>query len=113
MNYELSKIIYENKHLPLIHSQEEFRIKILEEIKLSENHFSINDLVKRIRSKCLFQKEQNVTYAGEIDFIGTDLYFINTVVWEYIWDKKLMIDFVNYSNNRDSNVYLLKNNQYE
>lgn len=109
----LAKTIYGNQYLPLMYSQEKFRIIILEEIEQSENHFSINELVKIIRSKCFFKKEQNVTYAGEIDFIGPDLDFINTIVWEHIWDKKLMIDFTNNSKNRDSDVFILKNNQNE
>ncbi len=91
----VSKTIYGEQYLPLACTPEDFKSLILSEIEQSENHFSSHDLIARIGRKCDFQKEPNVTYAGSIGFLGTDLDFINKVIWKQIWDKKLMIDLTN------------------
>lgn len=97
------------KRLPLTHSVEEFRNIVLKEIEQSEIHFSFKILISRIRQKVTFKKELNEIYEGEIDFLGTDLDFINTIIWEQIWDKKLMIDFTDNRQNLNPDIYFLKN----
>lgn len=106
----VSKTHFGMKYLPLTNSQEEFRDIILNEIEQSEHHFIFNDLIARIRSRCSFKEESHENYAGGIDFSGTELDFINTLIWEQIWDKKLMIDFTDKRPNHNSDTFFLKNN---
>jgi len=89
----MSKTIMGDQFLPITNTTEDFQRIILSEIEGSENHFDFNGLIARIRSKCEFKKEINTTYTGSLDFLGTELDFINKMIWEQIWNKKLMIDF--------------------
>ena len=107
----ISRTIFNEQFLPIACTVEEFKNLILFEIEQSENLFSSRDLIARISRKCDFQKEPNVTYEGSIGFLGNDLNFINSVIWEQIWDKKLMIDFTNNRQSRGSEqFYFIKTN---
>lgn len=104
-NMYVSKTIYGEQYLQIACTTEDFKNLILSEIEQSEAHFSSPDLIARISRKCDFQKEPNATYAGSIGFLGKDLDYINRIVWELIWDKKLMIDFTNNRQNRNSEIF--------
>lgn len=110
-NMYISKTIYGEQYLPIACTTVDFKNLILSEIEQSENHFSSHDLIARISRQCDFQKEPNVTYAGSIGFLGNDLDIINRIIWELIWDKKLMIDFINNRQNHSSEIfYFIKTN---
>lgn len=107
----ITTTVFGEYFLPIACTMEDFKSIILSEIEQSENNFSINDLITRIKYKCDFKKEPNVIYAGSIYFLGTDLDFINKIIWEQIWDKKLMIDFTDKRQNRNSEIfYFIKPN---
>lgn len=107
----VTKTIYGEQYLPIECTTEDFKNLILSEIEQSENHFSSHDLIARISRKWDFQKEPNVTYVGSIGFLGNDLDFINRIIWEQIWDKKLMIDITNNRQIRNSEIfYFIKTN---
>ena len=88
-----SRIVKSDQFLALKCTREEFRTKILAEIEKSEKHFSFNELCSRIRSLCEFEKDNDTDYLDIIDFQRPDTDYINEIIWELIWNKKLMIDF--------------------
>lgn len=104
----ISRTVNGEQYLPIECTTEEFKSLILSEIEQSENHFYFRDLVARINDKCKFKKEPNVTYSGSINFLETERDIINRIIWEQIWDKKLMIDFTNNRQNCNSEIYFIK-----
>lgn len=105
----MSEIYTKVAFLPITCTEEEFRNKILTEIELFEKSFSFFDLVTKVKPNCEFKKDSNIDYIGGIDFMGSELNFINSIIWEQIWDKKLMIDFTNNrQNHRPDLFYFIK-----
>jgi hypothetical protein len=100
-----TRTISRDQLLPLTCTREGFQIIILSEIEQSNNHFSFEELISGIKSKCDFKIEHNVNYLGTIDFLKTDFDFINKIIWEQIWDKKLMIDFTVKRQDRNPNIF--------
>lgn len=98
------KTILGTTYLPLKCKIEDLRKIINQSIDECEDHFSFNDLLNQIKPKVEFDKEPNTQYST-IDFIGTDLDFINGITWEQIWDRKLVIDLTNRRPIRDQEIF--------
>ena len=102
--------IFGNVELRLTCSDEELKKIVVESIEEFQRRFSIDDLFYSIRNKTTFEKAPNTNYSGTIDFTRLDLDNINYLIWEHIWDRKLMIDLTNKKNpfSQSDTIYFIK-----
>lgn len=100
----MTRTIFGTTYLPLKCKTEDLRKIMNQSIDECEDHFSFNDLLNQIIPKVEFEKELNTEYST-IEFNGTDLDIINGIIWEQIWDKKLMIDLTFKRPFRDPEIF--------
>lgn len=70
------------------YTDEQFKEIILKSIAEVPTHFTLDDLFSLIGDKIEKGGRQN----GYIIFAGNKKNSINRLIWEQIWDRKLMID---------------------
>lgn len=77
-------------------SNDDLRSFVEDFIEQSDFYFTFNSLclyiVSLANQKDLFVKESNVEYS-EIELNGIDIKRINLIIWDKIWDRKIIIDF--------------------
>lgn len=76
--------------IPSTYTDEEFKEIILKSIAEVPTHFTVDDLFSLIGDKIEKGDRQN----GYIIFAGNKMDYINRLIWEQIWDKKLMVDLM-------------------
>lgn len=91
-----TKTIMSKGTLPLKCNDNDLRSLVEDFIEKSDFDFTFNSMCQYIvglaKQKNLFDKETNVEY-GEIELNGIDLKRINLLIWDMIWDRKIIIDF--------------------
>lgn len=99
--------------LPLVDDKERIKQELLDVISEMRDHFDVNQLINAFIRKAeehdLFEKEDYTNYNGII-LNNHDTLLINKLIWELIWDKKLIINLINNDymfNSREFN--LIKN----
>jgi hypothetical protein len=83
-------------YLELICSKEALYDIIEEYIESLNTHFSFKDLcshVKRVAIKRDYFKKESSTKYSSIELLDNDIKLINSVIWDKIINKELMIDF--------------------
>lgn|SRR5690554_3087073 len=82
--------------LPLKCNDDELRLIVEKYIEQSDYDFTFNGLIHYIKQKAmqmdLFEKEDNVEYIV-IELNRIDIKRINLLIWDMIWDRKIIIDF--------------------
>ncbi len=91
-------------------TDEELKEIVLGAIGKYESIFSFKQLVadicSEIASRELFQMDHGIRYEGGFRLSPIDADKVHTIVWDMIWDRKLMLDLYNdehrYTSDRSS-----------
>ena len=108
-------IKYGRTPLPLLYKEEEFAQIIVNIINDTESDaITYNAICSQLRYKAIiedkFKKEKNTHYS-EIVLCDSDCHSVTKVLWNLIWEKKIMIEFHTPIGSHDSNdtiFYILK-----
>lgn len=83
-------------------------------IEEKDSYFTFNELCVYFAQKAeeydLFIKEPNTIYQGELKLEGNAINVILSLVWEMIWNKRLIIDLYRdeYRSTREGEYTLIK-----
>lgn len=108
-------IKYGRTPLPLLYGAAEFNQIVLDIINETEtNAITYKTICSQVIHRALvddkFNKEKNTQYS-EIILCDSDCHSITKILWDLIWDKKIMIEFhapLNFCESNDTMFYILK-----
>ena len=100
--------------LPLNCDNDKIREIVSTLIKEKNDCFTFNELcvsfARKAEEDSLFIKEPNTIYQGELKLDGNTINVILSLVWEMIWNKRLIIDLYRdeYRSTREGEYTLIK-----